>query len=77
MVKNSIYLETVLLIIIFLAILPITKVPISSSSKGVIRSITENTKLNSVVNGRIIETKLEKNNQFQKQGDTLIVIQNN
>jgi HlyD family secretion protein len=77
MVKNSIYLETVLLIIIFLAILPITKVPISSSSKGVIRSITENTKLNSVVNGRIIETKLEKNNQFLKQGDTLIVIQNN
>ena len=74
MVKNLIYLGTVLLIIIFLAILPIIKVPISSSSKGVVRSVNENTKLNSVVNGRIIETKLEKNNQLLKQGDTLLVI---
>ncbi|MCD9616270.1 HlyD family secretion protein [Chryseobacterium gleum] len=74
MVKNLTYLVTLLLVILVLVSLPIINVPISSSSKGVIRSITENTKLNSVVNGRIIETKLEKNNQFLKQGDTLLVI---
>ncbi|WP_300689365.1 HlyD family efflux transporter periplasmic adaptor subunit [Chryseobacterium sp.] len=74
MIKNFTYLGVLLLVILILASLPIINVPISSSSKGVVRSITENTKLNSVVNGRVIKTQLEKNNQFLKQGDTLLVI---
>lgn len=74
MVKNIIYLGIVLLIVLILVVLPIVKIPISSSSKGVVRSTSENTKLNSVVNGRIIKNKLQKNNQFLKQGDTLLVI---
>ena len=74
MVKNLIYLGTLLLIIIILAVLPIVKVPISSSSRGVIRSITENTQLSSVVSGKVIVNKLQKNNQVIRQGDTLLVV---
>ncbi|PRB06125.1 secretion protein HlyD [Chryseobacterium sp. MYb7] len=74
MVKNILYISIIFFVFIIILALPIVKIPISSSSKGVVRSITENTKLNSVVNGRIIETKLKKNNQFLKQGDILLVI---
>ena len=74
MVKNLIYLGTLLLIIIILAVLPIVKVPISSSSREVIRSITENTQLSSVVSGKVIVNKLQKNNQVIRQGDTLLVV---
>lgn len=48
--------------------------PISSSSRGIIRSQTENTKIVSVVGGRVIENNLKKNNQEIKQGDKLLVI---
>lgn len=74
MVKNLTYIGILLLVILVLASLPIINVPISSSSKGVVRSVSENTKLSSVVSGRVIKTQLEKNNQFLKQGDTLLII---
>jgi len=54
--------------------LPIISVPISSSSVGVIRSITENTSLTAIVNGKVVKTALEKNNQTITKGDTLLVI---
>lgn len=74
MFKKSIYIGVLILIIIFLCILPIIKVPISSSSRGVIRSVRENTKISAIVSGRIIYSKLEKNNQELKQGDTLLIV---
>ncbi|UKB85761.1 HlyD family efflux transporter periplasmic adaptor subunit [Chryseobacterium sp. MEBOG06] len=74
MVRKFICISILLLIGLVLVALPIVKIPISSSSKGVVRSVNENTKLSSVVSGRVIKTQLEKNNQFLKQGDTLLVI---
>ena len=66
-------------IILFLTILIFIsfyfiRLPISSSSRGIIRSQTENTKIVSVVGGRVIENNLKKNNQEIKQGDKLLVI---
>ena len=66
-------------IILFLTILIFIsfyfiRLPISSSSRGIIRSQTENTKIVSVVGGRGIENNLKKNNQEIKQGEKLLVI---
>lgn len=74
MLKNSIYIGILILILVFLFTLPIINMPISSSSRGVIRSIQENTQISTVVSGKIIKNKLQKNNQEIKQGDTLLVI---
>lgn len=62
-----------MVIVIFISTLVI-KTPISSSSRGIIRSQTENTKIVSVVGGRIIKNKLEKNNQRITQGDSLLIV---
>ena len=49
-------------------------IPISASSRGIIRSQAENTKIVSVVGGRVITNHLQRNNQQIKQGDTLLVV---
>ena len=49
-------------------------IPISASSRGIIRSQAENTKIVSVVGGRVITNHLQRNNQQIKQGETLLVI---
>ena len=72
--KSYIYILIVLLFIIFIILTPYISIPISSSSRGLIRSQTENTKIISVVGGRVIENNLKKNNQEIKQGETLLVI---
>ena len=45
------------MVIAILVTLPVVFIPISSSSRGVIRSVQENTHLMAVVSGRVIETK--------------------
>ncbi|WP_165929330.1 HlyD family secretion protein [Flavobacterium hiemivividum] len=67
----SIYLVLILAILLFLIALPLIKVDISSQSRGMIRSTTDNVTLSSVVNGKVTFVKL-KNNQVVQQGDTLI-----
>ena len=74
MIKKSIYLVITLFVILIIGILPLTNLPVSASSRGIIRSQTENAKIVSVVGGRVIETKLKKNNQEIKHGETLLVI---
>ncbi|SMO35778.1 HlyD family secretion protein [Chryseobacterium rhizoplanae] len=74
MFKKLIYIGILILVVTFLCILPIIKVPISSSSRGVIRSVQENTKISAIVSGRIIYSKLKKNNQELKEGDTLLIV---
>ncbi|NML68338.1 HlyD family efflux transporter periplasmic adaptor subunit [Chryseobacterium sp. RP-3-3] len=74
MLKNIIYIGILILIITSLCTLPIISVPISSSSRGTIRSIQENTQISAVVSGKIIQSRLGKNNQEIKQGDTLLVV---
>ena len=72
--SKTIYLTILVMVIVILITLPIVFIPISSSSRGVIRSAQENTQLTAVVSGRVIETKLEKNNQNIKKGETLLTI---
>ena len=74
MIKKSIYLVITLFVILIIGILPLTNLPVSASSRGIIRSQTENAKIVSVVGGRVIETKLKKNNQEIKHGEKLLVI---
>jgi len=67
----SIYLVLLLAILVFLVLLPIIKIDISSQSRGLIRSTTDNVPLSSLVNGKVTFVKL-KNNQVVHQGDTLV-----
>lgn len=72
--KNiSIYLALVLAIIVFLILLPIIKVDISSQSRGIIRSTTDNVPVTTIVSGRVTWLSL-KNNAIVQKGDTLIKI---
>ena len=72
--KTPIYLGILFLVILALLSLPLVQLPISSSSRGVIRSAQENTQITTVVSGKVIRSKLEKNNQAIKKGDTLLVV---
>ena len=74
MLKYTIYYGALLLIITVLFSLPFIKIPISSSSRGLVRSVQENTKIAAVVSGKVIKNKLEKNNQLITKGDTLLVV---
>ena len=69
----SIYLVVVLALIVFLALLPIITVDISSQSRGIIRSKTDNVPLSSIVSGKIVTINL-KNNSHVTKGDTLVII---
>lgn len=69
----SIYLVVVLAIIVMLFLLPIIKVDISSQSRGIIRSQTDNVPITTIVSGRISWLSL-KNNVSVTKGDTLIKI---
>lgn len=71
---QKIYLPILLFVVLVLLLLPIINVPITSSSRGIIRSYTENTKLTSMVSGRVVKTSLSQNNQFINKGDTLLVV---
>lgn len=62
------------LIITILFLLPLIHVPISSSSRGIVRSVQENTQLSAVVSGKVIQNKLDNNNQLITKGDTLLVV---
>lgn len=69
----SIYLIILLAVITVLGLLPVIKVDISSQSRGIIRSKTDNVPVSTMVNGRINWICL-KNNAFVKKGDTLLKI---
>jgi len=72
--NNKIYIILIIGIFIALASLPLIKIPISVSASGIIRPQTENSKLTSLVNGRVVESKISHNNQRVLKGDTLLVI---
>lgn len=74
MKKRIIYLTILLMVILFFISLPIIEIPISSSSRGLIRSVQENTKVSSVVSGKVVYSKLERNNQYIQKGDTLLEV---
>lgn len=72
--SKTVYLTILVLVIVTIISLPIITVPISTSSRGLVRSITENTKLSTVVGGKIVKNTLQKNNQRIQKGDTLLVV---
>lgn len=69
----SVYIVVVLGLLTFLILLPIIKVDISSQSRGIVRSTTDNVPVSAIVSGRIIWLNL-KNNAVVKKGDTLMKI---
>ena len=71
--SKNIYFVVVVSVIIFLALLPIIKIDISSQSRGIIKSYKENVSLSTIVSGKIVWLQL-KNNQTVAKGDTLLKI---
>ena len=67
----SIYLVIVLALVVFISSLPLVKIDISSQSRGIIRSTTDNVPLTSLVNGKVVYVHL-KNNRLVQKGDTLV-----
>ena len=67
----SIYLVLILAILIFLTLLPVIKIDISSQSRGIVRSTTDNVPVTSLVNGKVTFVNL-KNNSVVQKGDTLV-----
>lgn len=74
MKKNIIYISILTFIILVLVSLPLIKIPISTSSRGLINSEIENSTLKSVIGGKIILNVIKKNNQEVQEGDTLLII---
>lgn len=72
--RNPIYLGVLFLIISVFFALPFVSIPISASARGVVRSVQENSQISAMVSGKVIQSKLERNNQLIKQGDTLLII---
>lgn len=71
--SKSLYLVLVIVLLVALALLPIIKIDISSQSRGIIRSTTDNVPISAAISGRVEWSKL-KNNNLVKKGDTLLKI---
>ncbi|BFM41777.1 hypothetical protein CFS9_04180 [Flavobacterium sp. CFS9] len=69
----SIYFVILLFFIVFLALLPVIKLDISSQSRGIVRSKTENVPVATMVSGRVNWIDL-KNNAVVQKGDTILKI---
>ncbi|RKW15047.1 MAG: secretion protein HlyD, partial [Capnocytophaga sp.] len=72
--KHPIYLTLLLLLTGILVSLPLVKVPISVSARGIIRPLQEDTEITAPVSGRVVRSFLCKNNQSFHKGDTLLVV---
>jgi membrane fusion protein, peptide pheromone/bacteriocin exporter len=69
----SIYLVVVLCVAVFLCLLPVIQLDISSQSRGMVRAKTDNVPVAVLVNGKVAFINL-KNNTAVNKGDTLIKI---
>jgi membrane fusion protein, peptide pheromone/bacteriocin exporter len=69
----SVYLIVLLVLFLVLALLPVIQLDISSQSRGIVRSTTDNVPVHTLVSGRITWMNL-KNNKTIQQGDTLLKI---
>lgn len=63
MKKTPIYSILLIFIIIGIISLPLIKIPISTSTRGIVRASQENIPISIMVSGRVIKNYLEKNNQ--------------
>jgi len=75
MKKTTIIYQCLLLGFVFLLLaMPLIKIPISVSARGTVRPVQENTRVVSLVGGRIVMSSLYENNQPVRAGDTLLVV---
>lgn len=74
MLKKSIYLTILTMVILIFVSLPLVSLPITSSSRGAVSSMVENSKITAVVSGKVVSCVLQKNNQQVSKGDTLLVV---
>lgn len=74
MSRYKIYNLILFSIIISVITLPLIKIPISASARGIVRASQENIPISVMVSGRVVQNHLEKNNQNINKGDTLLVI---
>jgi len=75
MKKTTIIYQCLLIGFVLLLIsMPLIKIPISVSARGTVRPIGEDTKIVSLVGGRIVISSLHENNQPVRAGDTLLVV---
>lgn len=71
---QKIYITIVVLSLLFLISLPFIKIPISATSFGVINDLKNNVPIMSMVDGKVVKSKIIRNNQIFKKGDTIIEI---
>ena len=74
MSKHPIYIIILTLLITAFIALPLVKIPISVSARGVVRSAFEDTQITASAMGRIVQNHITHNNQTVQKGDTLLVI---
>lgn len=69
-----IYLTIVLLFLGLIISLPLIKVPISTTSYGIVNDLKNNRPIISMVEGRVTKSNIIRNNQLLKKGDTILEI---
>ena len=70
----SIYVVVLFAIAVAIALLPVIRVDISTQARGIMRPVSENIPITSVVSGRVISVHLS-NNQIVAKGDTLLTLE--
>lgn len=70
-----VYSLIILMFVLILVALPLIKIKITSQSSGIIRTMSDDNNILSLVSGRIIYQKLN-NNQLVDVGDTILIIDN-
>lgn len=71
--SKSLYAVLLIALLVVIVLLPIIKIDISSQSRGIIRSKTDNVPVTTAISGRVIWLKLLNNGMVTK-GDTLLKI---
>lgn len=74
MSKHPIYIIILTLLITTFIALPLVKIPISVSARGVVRSAFEDTQITASAVGKVTQNRITNNNQNVQKGDTLLVI---
>ena len=74
MPKHPIYIIVLTLLITAFIALPLVKIPISVSARGVVRSAFEDTQITASAVGKVTQNRITNNNQNVQKGDTLLVI---
>jgi membrane fusion protein, peptide pheromone/bacteriocin exporter len=69
--STAIYTVVVFFVVLFLALLPVIKLDISSQARGILRSNTALVPINTLVSGRLAAVNIRANSLVQ-QGDTLL-----